>query len=193
MSQAAKTGSRQHHRLRDWNVLVTVYEDEYREARRLLAAFGEVAPTGYHNVLAMRVGDPAGFMEQLGERVRAEPGILNSLSHVVPAEITFDFQDAKEFEERARVAVLQLVPRLMGLSFHVRMYRRGFRHRLPSHDEEQYLGGVILDALEAAGSSGSIAFADLDAVVVVETLDQRAGISLWTRDHLQRYPFVRPD
>jgi tRNA(Ser,Leu) C12 N-acetylase TAN1 len=187
------TMRKRHDRLRDWNVLVTVYEEEFREARRLLAEFGEVAATGYHNVMTMRVGDPARFMEDLEERVKAEPGILNSLSHVVPAEITFDFETAEEFEERARAAVLQLVPRLMGLGFHVRIHRRGFKHRLPSQKEEQYLGEVLLDALEAAGSPGSVAFEDVDAVVSIETLDHRAGVSLWTREDLQRYPFLRMD
>jgi tRNA(Ser,Leu) C12 N-acetylase TAN1 len=187
------TMRKRHDRLRDWNVLVTVYEEEFREARHLLAEFGEVAATGYHNVMTMRVGDPARFMEDLEERVKAEPGILNSLSHVVPAEITFDFETAEEFEERARAAVLQLVPRLMGLGFHVRIHRRGFKHRLPSQKEEQYLGEVLLDALEAAGSPGSVAFEDVDAVVSIETLDHRAGVSLWTREDLKRYPFLRMD
>jgi hypothetical protein len=38
-----------------------------------------------------------------------------------------------------------------------------------------------------------VAFEDVDAVVSIETLDHRAGVSLWTREDLQRYPFLRVD
>jgi hypothetical protein len=30
-------------------------------------------------------------------------------------------------------------------------------------------------------------------VIVIETVDNRAGIALFTRDELARYPFVRAD
>lgn len=179
--------------LRDWNVLVTVYEEEFRQACRLLRQFGAIAPSDFHNVITMRVEDPTRFTEALGERIAADPGILNSLSRVVPAALAFDFRDAGEFEEQARIAVRQLVPRLAGCSFHVRMHRRGFRHRISSKDEEQLLDKVILDALEAAGTPGSITFEDPDAIVAIETVGQRAGVSLWTREDMRRYPFLRLD
>ncbi len=149
--------------LRDWNVIITVYEGEFREARRSLYKMGDIAPSDFHNVIMLRVEDSTRFTELLGERVAAEPGILNTLSRVVPVTHAFDFHEAKEFEEQARNTVLQFVPRLAGYRFHVRMYRRGFKHRLSSRDEDQQLDKVILDALEAAGTPGSITFEDPDA------------------------------
>jgi tRNA(Ser,Leu) C12 N-acetylase TAN1 len=182
-----------HNNRHEWNVIVTVYEDEYRAAHHLLREFGDVSASGYHNVLTMKVDDIAEFARLLAERIEEQPGILNSLSHVVPAGQAFDFDDAAEFEEQARLAVLQLVPRLAGCRFHVRMHRRGLKERMSSQEEEQLMDKVLLDALEAAGTPGSITFDDPDAIVAIETLNYRAGVSLWTRQDLQRYPFLRLD
>jgi hypothetical protein len=60
-------------------------------------------------------------------------------------------------------------------------------------EEERFLDDFILAALEQAGSPGHITFEDPDAVIVVETVGQRAGLSLWTREELRRYPFLHPD
>ena len=40
---------------------------------------------------------------------------------------------------------------------------------------------------------GQIGFEDPDAVIDIETVGNRAGISLWTREDLQRFEFLRPD
>jgi len=177
----------------DWNVVVSVHEDGFKPARRLLAEFGQIAATDYHNVLVMQVDDPRRFAEQMRERVAAEPGILNDISRLAPAEQTFAFGDAASFEERARERILRLCPRLAGKSFHVRMHRRGFKHRISSHEEERRFGAALLAALHAAGTPGSLQFDDPDAIVVVETVGQRAGVSLWSREELERYPFLRLD
>jgi tRNA(Ser,Leu) C12 N-acetylase TAN1 len=47
--------------------------------------------------------------------------------------------------------------------------------------------------LAAAGTPGSISFDDPDAIVAIESVGQRAGVSLWTREDLRRYPFLRLD
>lgn len=185
--------SGEHNHRHDWNVIVTVYEDEYRAAHHLLREFGDIAASGYHNVFTVKVEDVDQFTRLLGERVEEQPGLLNTLSHVVPAGQTFNFDDAADFEEQARQAVLQLAPRLAGCRFHVRMYRRGLKKEMSSQEEEQLMDKVLLDALEGAGTPGSITFDDPDAIVAIETLGHRAGVSLWTREDLQRYPFLRLD
>jgi hypothetical protein len=73
------------------------------------------------------------------------------------------------------------------------MYRRGFKGKLSSPDEERFLDKVLLEALERAGTPGHITFENPDAIVVVETLGQRCGMSYWTREDLQRYSFVKVD
>jgi len=35
-----------------------------------------------------------------------------------------------------------------------------------------------------------VAFDDADAVLAVDTVGDRAGMALWTRDDLRRYPFL---
>ena len=85
------------------------------------------------------------------------------------------------------------MPQLAGKSFHVRMHRRGFKEALPSQQEERMLDDVLLEALERTGQPGRIEFEDPDLILDVETVDQRAGMSLWTREQLERYPFLNLD
>ncbi len=44
--------------VRDWNVVISVYQGGFRRAVRALTAFGRVDRSPYHNVLVMRVEDP---------------------------------------------------------------------------------------------------------------------------------------
>ena len=60
-------------------------------------------------------------------------------------------------------------------------------------EEEHYLDKILLDALENTGKSGHITFEDPDVIITVETIAQWAGLSLWSREELQKYPFIRLD
>ena len=175
----------------DWNVVVSVHEHTYKRARSLLEPLGRVRATDYYNVMAMVVDDRQAFLDRLGKLTDVVPDVLEVLSRVVPAERTFSFQSAEEFESKAREIALDWAPRLARKSFHVRLYRRGFKGRISSPEEERFLDDVLLDALEAAGTPGRIAFDDPDAVIDVETLGNWAGLSLWTREDLARYPFLK--
>jgi tRNA(Ser,Leu) C12 N-acetylase TAN1 len=179
--------------VKNWNVIATIHEGKFREARKLLRQFGEAAPTEYHNVFVLRVDDATRLMDLLAERLAKEPAVRDILSRIVPARLTFSFQNVADFEERARDAALQLAPALAGQRFHVRTHRRGFKHRIFSQEEEQRLDKAILDALAARGTPGSITFEDPDAIVAIETVGQHAGVSLWTREDLRRYPLLGLD
>ncbi len=176
--------------MHDWNVVVTVREGGFNRARRVLREFGSVCPTGFLNVLALRVDDPGPLLEGLAEKVSVKPGLLDTLGRVVPVTQTFSFQSPEEFEAKARQAALAWVPELAGKAFHVRLHRRGFKGRLSSPEEERFLDGTLLEALEKAGTPGRITFEDPDAILAVETVGNRAGLSLWTRADLQRYPVL---
>jgi tRNA(Ser,Leu) C12 N-acetylase TAN1 len=178
---------------RDWNVVVTVYEEGWKPAKRILGQAGVISPTDYHDVLVMKVEDPRAFMSWLAVRVAAEPGLLNFISRAVPAAHVFDFHDAQEFEAKAREAVLTFAAELAGKSFHVRMHRRGFRQQLSAHEEERRLGEALFEALKAAGTPARVKFDDPDAIVVIETVGERAGVSLFSREDMQRCPFLRFD
>lgn len=179
--------------MREWNAIASVHEDCYEHGRRLLKAFGAVDKTEYYNVLGLKAADTSRLAESLHEAAEQDPAFLRCVSRVVPVSHTFTFSSPAEFEAGAKDAMRALLPSLAGKGFHVRMHRRGFREQLSSQKEEQLLDGYLLEQLTASGSSGHITFSDPDAIVAVETVGQWAGVSLWARDDLARYPFLGLD
>ncbi len=175
----------------DRMVVATTREQGFDRGRQLLAQFGRVFRTDYFNVLLLIPDDPDSFVERFAAMVRNVPEVMETLSRVVPAEEDFRFAGPEEFEARARDIVVGWAPRLHGKSFHVRMHRRGFKGRLSSQKEERFLDAAVLARLEEDGAPGRITFEDPDAVIDVETVDDRAGLSFWTREDLQRYPFLK--
>jgi len=87
--------------------------------------------------------------------------------------------------------VSEWVPQLEGKGFHVRMHRRGFKGRLSSLEEEKMLDEFLLVLTKDGGSPGHVTFERPDVIIAVETVAHRAGLSLWTHEDLQKYPFVR--
>lgn len=179
--------------MKEWNVVATARQSHFPEAVKLLKQFGRVEKTHYYDVLVMEVDDPREFLERLHERLADEPAIGECLGHVSPCTETFIFQSLGEFEEHARKAVQQYIPDLCGKRFHIRMRRRGFKGRLHATDEEQFLDGVLLEALEEADTPGEITFDDPDAIVALETVDTKAGLAVWMREDLERYPLLKLD
>jgi tRNA(Ser,Leu) C12 N-acetylase TAN1 len=116
---------------------------------------------------------------------------------VRPARETFDFSSPEEFEERASDLARRLAPRLEGKGFFVRVHLRGFPGRLSAKDAERLLGSIILHELEhehehepSPRGPGRITFEDPDAVLSVDTVGDRTGMSLWGREELRRYSFL---
>jgi tRNA(Ser,Leu) C12 N-acetylase TAN1 len=179
--------------MQDWNVVISVREGGYSAARDLLGDFAEVGRTHYFNVLVAKAADPRALLETLSELSAAIPDIPNFLARVVPLAVTFNFESAEQFETQARAAVLQWAAQLAGKSFHVRVHRRGFKKELPSPKEELMLAEVVLEATRKAGSPATISFDDPDAIVAVETIDNRAGMSLWNRQELSRFRLLGLD
>lgn len=177
----------------DWNVIVTVQGDGYNRAIRILRQMGRVDETGFYNVLAMSVDDITAFLDRLAKLMQDSPDAAQLISRVAPATHVFNFDSAQSFEEKAGSVALGWVTTLANKSFHVRFHRRGFKHQLHSQEEEQFLDHILLDALAAAGTPGHITFDDPDAILSVETLGDRAGMSLWMRDELERYAFLKVD
>lgn len=178
--------------MRNWNALVTVRDKGWEKALRLLRPLGHVAETRFFNVVLVDVEDRREFLDALRARAVAEPGVLDCLGRVAPADLVFTFQTLEEFEARARDVVEAAAPALAGKSFHLRVHRRGFRGQISSQAEERLLSGVLLGVLEAAGTPGRVAFEDPDAVVAFEIVGSQAGFSVFTREALARYPFLRP-
>lgn len=72
----------------------------------------------------------------------------------------------------------------------MRLHRRGFKGVLSTPKDEQFLDRFLMAEL---GQTSRIGFSDPDAVIQIETIDSRAGMSLWSRDELQQYPFLGVD
>lgn len=177
----------------EWNVVVSTYDRGYQHARQILEEFGPVSRTEFYNVLTVQVADVAGMLEKLKERLMIDEKARLSLARVVPVSASFSFQSPEEFEMKAKESVLAWIPELAGRGFHVRMHRRGFKGRLSSQDEERFLDGFLLEQLQRVGTPGHVTFADPDAIIVIETVGQHAGLAIWRRGDLQRYPFLKLD
>jgi tRNA(Ser,Leu) C12 N-acetylase TAN1 len=179
--------------MQDWNVVVSVPEHGFKQTREFLGAWGPVRRTEFYNVLVMRIDDIPAFLAGLQQRVMENPDVQGFLGRVVPITDTFVFQSPEEFEAKARDAVTAYLSHLSGKRFHVRMHRRGFKGRLSSQEEERFLDVFLLESLAQQGTPGRVAFDDPDAIIALETVGQQAGLSLWTRQDLQRYPFLKLD
>jgi hypothetical protein len=175
----------------DWNAVVTVYEEGYRPALRVLQQHSLVAKSPYHNVLPVTAEDPVALLEILEQHVAAEPALAASISRIAPAKATFDFISRADFEEKAMSAAKAWLPQLAGASFHVRLHHRG--SELDSPTEERLIAESLLAALSAAGTPGRISFHDPDAIIAIDTVDGRAGLGFWTRSDLAHHRFLRPD
>lgn len=176
----------------NWNVVVTTTAGQYAKACELLRPYGSIARTDYFNVLTLQVEDIAHFLECLHDDTADDPDMAQSLGRVMPVTVQFQFQSPAEFEVEACHAVAPWLGQLAGSRFHVRMHRRGFRNRISSQDEEQFLDHYIVEGTGPTAAA-VIDFADPDYILAVETLGQDAGLSLWDRAARARYAFLRLD
>jgi tRNA(Ser,Leu) C12 N-acetylase TAN1 len=177
----------------DWNTIAVPEHLRFREAWRALEAFGTVRKTPYLNVLALTAtAPPRELMAALTEAVAADPDEADLLSRVAPAEATFTFQDVTDFDARAQEAALARLEALAGRAFHVRIHRRGFKRGFERLVRERHLGEALLRGLADRGAPGRISYEDPDAVVAIETVDTRAGLAVWSREELARWPLLRP-
>ena len=179
--------------MKDWNVVVSVFQDGYRRALRALQTLGVAERSPYHHVLVMKVDDPAVLLEAIEKRTEENPALYDAISRVAPAMRNFDFLSEEEFVEKAKAIFREWLPRLAGRSLHVRLRRRGTKHELRTQEAERLLNDAIVDAAASAGMPSTISFTNPDVVIEVDTINNRAGLGLWTREELARYHVLRPD
>lgn len=179
--------------MKDWNVVVSIYQDGFRRALRALKEFGPAERSPYHNVIVMRVDDPIALLEAVERKTEESTALYDAISRLAPAMRTVEFHSAEEFTEKLKPVLLDWALRLGGSSFHVRLHRRGDLHDLRTPDAERLFDDVLVDATAAAGAPGKISFTDPDAVIAIDTVDDRAGVGLWTRDDLAHHRLLRPD
>src|SRR6185295_10932471 len=173
----------------DWNVLATSLEGR-RDALLLgLRKLGRFRPGGYRNVVIGMVEDRDEFLVRVRDALAADALLSTALAKVVPLEIT-TLIDADTAVDTLATAAEPFLDRLAGGSFFVRLERRGLKGRLHSPTVEREVGDRVWRALAARGHTPRVDFADPDAVLVIETIGDRAGLALITRELRREYPIV---
>jgi tRNA(Ser,Leu) C12 N-acetylase TAN1 len=144
--------------VKDWNVVVSIYQDGFRRALRALRELGSVERSPYYNVLLMRVEDPTSLLEAIERRTKESTALYDAISRVAPAMRNIEFKSAEEFKEKAKSILLEWWPRLAGRSFHARLRRRGARYGLRTLDIEQFLVDALLDTAAEVGTPCKVSF-----------------------------------
>ena len=52
---------------------------------------------------------------------------------------------------------------------------------------------AVVEATGKAGLPGKVLFMDPDVVIAIDTIDNRAGLAMWTREELAHFHLLRPD
>ncbi|HXV20040.1 MAG TPA: THUMP domain-containing protein [Desulfuromonadales bacterium] len=180
--------------MRAFNVVVTQASNgRFRHLLQELSPHGEFRRTEFLGVIIGRVEDPRIFLESIREKRQKQWIAFQDLGRVVPLERVFVFH-LEEFSVKAKAALLPYVEFLEGKRFYVRLERRGLKGQIVSPEVERELDAFIEQTLAAAGRKpAQVDFEHPDAVVVVETIGDRCGVGLLTREMMDRYDFVRVD
>ena len=87
--------------MKDWNVVISVYQDGFRRALRALKEFGPVERSPYHNVLVMKVENPTALLEAIERKTEENTALYDAISRIAPAMRTVEFQSMEEFSENS--------------------------------------------------------------------------------------------
>lgn len=173
----------------DWNLVVTAHGGRRHDLVYALRPIVKLRRAGFAEVLVGRTDDVAACLDGIAARA-ADPIFASEvLARVVPVVRTFPL--AADIEAQLVAEVAGLAGALAGLSFHVRVERRGHKRLVQSNHVERLLGATLVDALHAQGRAPRVTFDDPDTIVAVELIGDVAGIGLVSRDLRMRYPFVR--
>jgi tRNA(Ser,Leu) C12 N-acetylase TAN1 len=179
--------------VKDWNVVISLYQGGFRRAVRALQRLGQVDRSPYHNVVVMRVDDQIALLEAIEQKTEEVPALYDAIARVAPAQRTFEFGSADELMAKSSAILHEWSSRIAGQSFHARVHRRGKHADFRAHDIEKFLDDTALAASQAAGAMSKIAFDDPDVVIVFDTVDDRAGGAIWTRAELAQHRLLKPD
>jgi hypothetical protein len=100
--------------VKDWNVVISVYQDGFGGALRALKEFGPVERSAYHNVLVMRVEHPTELLAAIERKTEENTALYDAVSCVAPAMRAADFHSVEEFRGRLKPILLEWLPRLSG-------------------------------------------------------------------------------
>ena len=176
--------------MKEWNILATAFWGRGKDALRLLTQYGEFRGSGFKDVLQGHVEDVNLFLEKLELMRQADPDRLSSLSQILPLERTFNFS-LSDFMDKLKETVSPYAEKVEGKKFYVRVKRRGHKGEMSSLEIEKEISAFIFEKLEEAGKQAQVSFNDPDLVIIVETIANRAGVALVTREMKEKYPLIR--
>ena len=179
--------------MKDWNTIVTIFQQGFTRAMRALQKIGPTERTPYYNVLAMKVDEPIMALETVERWTEEQPALYDAIARVAPAESTFEFHSPEEFEDRVKSFLLERMPKLARRSFYVRLHHRGPWSGPQTPDAERLFDDFIVAETNKLGAAARIGFTAPDAIIVVDTIDDRAGIAMWTREDIKQHRLLRPD
>jgi tRNA(Ser,Leu) C12 N-acetylase TAN1 len=174
----------------DWNVLATSLEGRRDALLLALRRLGRFRGGGYRNVVLGTVDEVPVFLNRLREALTTDLLLPTALAKLVPAERLVRFT-AEDAGATLASAAEPLLDRLANGSFFVRIERRGFKGRVHSPTIEREVGDHVWRALEARGVKPRVDFRDPDAVLVIETIGDQAGLAVIDRQLRRDYPFVK--
>lgn len=173
-----------------WNVLATALEGRREALLVALRRLGRFRRGGYRNVVVGLVDDPAALLGEVEAGLASDRLLSTALARLLPVETVVRFT-ADTAVDAFAAAAEPLLPRLGGGSFFVRLERRGMKGRLNTAAVERAVGDRVWRALEALGRAPRVDFGDPDAVLLIETVGDEAGLGVVDRALRARYPFVR--
>jgi len=103
--------------VKDWNIVISVYQDGFRRALRALKEFGRVERSPYHNVLVMKVEDPTALLEAIERKTEENTALYDAISRIAPAMRAIEFHSVEEFEDRIKSILLERLPRRLEVLF----------------------------------------------------------------------------
>lgn len=176
----------------EFNLVVTLESGgRFRHLMEELKSYGEFHKTEFLGVILGRVEDPEAFLETVRQKREKQLIAFQDMGRVIPVDRVFSFHE-EQFLDRLKEAVRPCIEALAGKRFYVRLERRGFKGRIISPEVERDVDGFIEEELAAGAlAAASVDFENPQAVVVVETVGDRCGVGLLTREQMDRYDFVR--
>jgi hypothetical protein len=174
----------------EWNVIAEPREGCFEQAKWHMYYLGTTAEAGHGNLLIASVPDIDEMLEFLVDRSDCDMAMFQCFECIRPMHWEFDFETSEEFLDRASEMIGRLAPKLAGKRFCIRLNTRG--RPLPEDEGfvENALYNSLLDRLQDSRDPGQIGRGSCDVLIDVETVGNSAGIAMWTRSELERYPFL---
>ena len=174
-----------------FNLVVTMAADgRFQGLLRELSFYGEFHKTEFLGVILGHVADPITFLDTVRDKREHQLIAFQDLGRIVPLQRCFSFTP-DTFQDQVCEALAPYVDILAGQSFYVRLERRGFKWLIISPEVERFFDAFLLELVEKSGGTASIDFDDPDIVLAIETIGERCGIGVLTREQRERYAFVR--